>query len=109
MGRGVGPTKEITLAVVATTLSLVVIFLPIAFMSGARGAVLLLLRRDLRGRDPLSMVVSFTLTPMLCSRFLKLSKKAKAAGAAHHSGGIYGMWSRSLISGACAGRCGTGG
>jgi HAE1 family hydrophobic/amphiphilic exporter-1 len=42
----------------------------------------------------ISLLVSFTLTPMLCSRFLKLSKKAKAAiergEHSHHSGGVYG-------------------
>ena len=40
----------------------------------------------------MSMLVSFTMTPMLCSRFLRLSKHAKEQGAAHHSGGIYGRF-----------------
>lgn len=85
-----GATKEITLAVVATTLSLVVIFLPIAFMSGRVGRFFYSFGVTCAVSILCSMAVSFTLTPMLCSRFLKLSKKAKAAGAAHHSGGFYG-------------------
>ena len=85
-----GATKEITLAVVATTLSLVVIFLPIAFMSGRVGRFFFSFGVTCAVSILCSMAVSFTLTPMLCSRFLKLSRKAREAGAAHHSGGFYG-------------------
>src|SRR3954464_3449338 len=87
-----GATKEITLAVVATTLSLVVIFLPIAFMSGRVGRFFFSFGVTSAVAILCSMLVSFTLTPMLCSRFLKLSKKAREQGAAHHSGGIYGRF-----------------
>ncbi len=88
-----GATKEITLAVVATTLSLVVIFLPIAFMSGRVGRFFASFGVTTAVAILMSMLVSFTLTPMLCSRFLKLSQKAREAaarGVSHHSGGIYG-------------------
>jgi HAE1 family hydrophobic/amphiphilic exporter-1 len=85
-----GATKEITLAVVATTLSLVVIFLPIAFMSGRVGRFFYSFGVTCAVSILCSMAVSFTLTPMLCSRFLKLSKHAREQGASHHSGGIYG-------------------
>jgi HAE1 family hydrophobic/amphiphilic exporter-1 len=85
-----GATKEITLAVVATTLSLVVIFLPIAFMSGRVGRFFFSFGVTCAVSILCSMAVSFTLTPMLCSRFLKLSKHAREQGASHHSGGIYG-------------------
>jgi HAE1 family hydrophobic/amphiphilic exporter-1 len=83
-------TREITLAVVATTLSLVVIFLPIAFMSGRVGRFFFSFGVTCAVAILCSMFVSFTLTPMLCSRFLKLSKKAREQGASHHSGGVYG-------------------
>jgi len=88
-----GATKEITLAVVATTFSLVVIFLPIAFMSGRVGRFFASFGVTTAVAILMSMLVCFTLTPMLCSRFLKLSKKAREAaaqGLSHHSGGIYG-------------------
>jgi HAE1 family hydrophobic/amphiphilic exporter-1 len=88
-----GATKEITLAVVTTTLSLVVIFLPIAFMSGRVGRFFASFGITTAVAILMSMLVSFTLTPMLCSRFLRLSKKAREAqahGISHHSGGVYG-------------------
>src|SRR5256714_1016419 len=87
-----GATKEIALAVVATTLSLVVIFLPIAFMSGRVGRFFFSFGVTTAVAILMSMLVSFTLTPMLCSRFLKLSKHAREQGASHHSGGIYGRF-----------------
>src|SRR4051794_14812032 len=83
-------TKEIALAVLATTFSLVVIFLPIAFMSGRVGRFFFSFGVTTAVAILMSMLVSFTMTPMLCSRFLRLSKHASEQGAAHHSGGIYG-------------------
>jgi HAE1 family hydrophobic/amphiphilic exporter-1 len=70
-------TREIALAVLATTLSLAVIFAPIAFMSGQVGRFFNSFGFVVGFSVLLSMVVSFTLTPMLCARFLK----------AHPSGG----------------------
>src|SRR2546429_318969 len=87
-----GATKELALALVATTLSLVVIFLPIAFMSGRVGRFFFSFGVTTAVAILMSMLVSFTMTPMLCSRFLKLSKHAREQGAAHHSGGIYGRF-----------------
>jgi HAE1 family hydrophobic/amphiphilic exporter-1 len=64
-------TKEIALAVLATTLSLAVIFAPIAFMSGQVGRFFNSFGFVVGFAILLSMVVSFTLTPMLCARFLR--------------------------------------
>ncbi|VTS08872.1 efflux RND transporter permease subunit [Tuwongella immobilis] len=64
-------TREIALAVTATTLSLVVIFAPIAFMGGTVGRFLSCFGWVVGFAVMLSLAVSFTLTPMLCSRFLK--------------------------------------
>jgi HAE1 family hydrophobic/amphiphilic exporter-1 len=64
-------TKEIALAVLATTLSLAVIFAPIAFMSGQVGRFFNSFGFVVGFAILLSMSVSFTLTPMLCARFLK--------------------------------------
>lgn len=61
-------TKEIALAVLATTLSLAVIFAPIAFMSGQVGRFFNSFGFVVGFSILLSMVVSFTLTPMLCAR-----------------------------------------
>ena len=66
-------TREVALAVMATTLSLVVIFLPIAFMSGYAKRFINPFGWTIAFAILVSMLVSFTLTPMLSSRFLKLS------------------------------------
>src|SRR3989442_1289923 len=71
MEAAVAATKEIGLAVMATTLSLVVIFVPVAFMSGMVGRFLYSFGLTMAFAILISMLVSFTLTPMLCSRFLK--------------------------------------
>jgi HAE1 family hydrophobic/amphiphilic exporter-1 len=66
-------TREVMLAVMATTLSLVVIFLPIAFMTGYTRRFIYPFGWTMAFAILVSMVVSFTLTPTLSSRFLKLS------------------------------------
>jgi HAE1 family hydrophobic/amphiphilic exporter-1 len=87
-------TKEIALAVLATTLSLAVIFAPIAFMSGQVGRFFNSFGFVVGFAILLSMVVSFTLTPMLCARFLK-------APAGHdqpaHAGRSPGILTRNYI------------
>ena len=70
------------LAVMATTFSLVVIFLPIAFMSGRIGRFFQSFGITIAFAICVSLVISFTLTPMLCSKFLKLGKHAGKEGAA---------------------------
>jgi HAE1 family hydrophobic/amphiphilic exporter-1 len=72
-------TREIALAVVATTLSLVVVFAPIAFMGGQVGRFLSCFGYVVGFSVLMSMFVSFTMTPMLCSRFLKLEKGHKTS------------------------------
>lgn len=63
-------TSEISLAVIATTLSLLVIFVPIAFMEGRVGRFFSCFGFIVGFSILMSMAISFTLTPMLCSRFL---------------------------------------
>ena len=65
-------TREIALAVVATTLSLLVIFLPVIFMAGRVGRFFSCFGASVAFAIFVSMCVSFTMTPMLCSRFLVL-------------------------------------
>ena len=57
----------------ATTLSLVVIFLPVAFMTGYARRFIYPFGWTMAFSILVSMVVSFTLTPMLSSRFLKVA------------------------------------
>ena len=72
----IAATEEIGLAVMATTLSLVVIFLPVAFLGGVPGRFLKSFGLTMAVSILVSMIVSFTLTPMLSSRLLKKSTKA---------------------------------
>ncbi|HEY4759822.1 MAG TPA: efflux RND transporter permease subunit, partial [Thermoguttaceae bacterium] len=65
-------TKEIALAVMATTLSLLVIFLPVVFMGGRVGKFFSSFGATVAFAIFMSLCVSFTLTPMLCSRYLVL-------------------------------------
>jgi HAE1 family hydrophobic/amphiphilic exporter-1 len=77
-------TREIALAVLATSLSLVVIFVPIAFMGGIVGRFFSSFGLTVAFAVIMSLFVSFTLTPMLCSRFLKLEPAAAGRGHGHH-------------------------
>ena len=81
-------TREVALPVMATTLSLVVIFLPIAFMEGYAKRFIYPFGWTMAFAILVSMLVSFTLTPMLSSRFLRPSDgmadhKSKESGFFH--------------------------
>jgi HAE1 family hydrophobic/amphiphilic exporter-1 len=64
-------TKEIGLAVMATTLSLLAVFLPVGFMGGIVGRFMSSFGFTSAFAIAVSLLVSFTLTPMLSSRFIK--------------------------------------
>src|SRR5205809_2069759 len=74
----VSATQEIGLAVMATTLSLVVIFLPVVFLGGVAGRFLKSFGLTMAVSIMVSMLVSFTLTPMLSSRFLRKNSQHKS-------------------------------
>jgi HAE1 family hydrophobic/amphiphilic exporter-1 len=71
-------TAEVGLAVSATTLSLVVIFVPVAFIHGVMGRFLNSFGLTMAFSIMVSLLVAFTLTPMLCSRFLVRPGRHKA-------------------------------
>ena len=64
-------TAEIGLAVMATTLSLVVIFVPVSFMSSISGRFLFQFGITAAAAVMVSLLVSFTLTPMMSARLLR--------------------------------------
>jgi HAE1 family hydrophobic/amphiphilic exporter-1 len=87
MEAAAAATKDIGLAVLATTLSLVVIFLPVSFMSSISGRFLYQFGITAAVAIMVSLLVSFTLTPMMSSRLLS----AKDAEGGHGSrAGFYG-------------------
>jgi HAE1 family hydrophobic/amphiphilic exporter-1 len=85
-------TREISLAVTATTLSLVVIFLPVAFMGGIVGRFWNSFGLTATFAIVVSLVVAFTLTPMLAARIFKARDGATPdphAGGHAPAGGVY--------------------
>ncbi|MBO0859890.1 MAG: efflux RND transporter permease subunit [Chloracidobacterium sp.] len=71
----IAATREIGLAVLATTLSLVVIFLPVGFMQSIPGRFFKSVALTMAFAIMVSLLVSFTLTPMLSARLLKRLKR----------------------------------
>ena len=64
-------TREIGLAVLATTLSLIAIFVPVGFMGGIVGRFMKSFGLTMSFAILVSLLVSFTLTPMLSARWIK--------------------------------------
>jgi HAE1 family hydrophobic/amphiphilic exporter-1 len=64
-------TKEVGLAVMATSLSLIIVFLPVAFMAGIVGRFMFSFGVTMAFAIAVSLLVSFTLTPMMAARYLR--------------------------------------
>ncbi len=73
----IAATKEIGMAVMATTLSLIVIFLPLGFMQSISGRFFRNLALPMAFAIFVSLIVSFTLTPTMSARMLKKFKRTK--------------------------------
>src|SRR5579871_499139 len=73
-------TREVGPAVMATTVSLIVVFLPLAFMPGIVGRFMSSFGWTMAFAIAVSLVVSFTLTPSLASRWLRRGDAGGAAG-----------------------------
>src|SRR5437762_2590480 len=98
-------TADIGLAVMATTFSLVVIFLPVSFMSSISGRFLFQFGITAAVAVLVSLLVSFTLTPMMSARLLR-TEDAAAGHTGHHDTissaasrrGFYALIDRSYTS-----------
>ncbi|HEU4581286.1 MAG TPA: efflux RND transporter permease subunit [Polyangiaceae bacterium] len=100
--KGLGPfdaareaTREIGLAVLATTFSLVVIFVPVSFMSSISGRFLFQFGLTAAVAVLVSLLVSFTLTPMMSARLLGGHTHAQDSAS---RGGIYGALDRAYAA-----------
>ncbi len=71
-------TREIGMAVLATTLSLMAVFVPIGFMQGIVGKFMSSFGLTASFAVGVSLIVSFTLTPMLAARLIKKPKETEA-------------------------------
>jgi HAE1 family hydrophobic/amphiphilic exporter-1 len=75
MKAAVSGSREVSFAVVAASFSLVAIFAPVVFVSGILGQFLRSFAIVVTFGVLVSLFVSLTLTPMLCSRFLDVAEK----------------------------------
>jgi HAE1 family hydrophobic/amphiphilic exporter-1 len=82
-------TKEIGFTVISMTLSLVAVFIPIIFMGGILGRLFTEFAVTIGLAVLISGVVSLSLTPMLCSRFLQPS---------HRHGRVFDLFERVFAS-----------
>src|SRR5215217_4368280 len=79
MQAAVEATREIGLAVLATTLSLIAIFVPVGFMGGIVGRFMTSFGFTMSFAILVSLLVSFTLTPMLAARWIKMRPRHESA------------------------------
>lgn len=105
--RGMNPkkaahegAKEIIFAVIATTITLTAVFLPIIFLQGLTGRLFREFGIVVAGSVIISSFVSLTLTPMMSSRLLKKKKKQTAwfKKSEVFFTGMTNMYKRSLIA-----------
>lgn len=81
-------TQEIGLAAFAITMSIIAVFLPVAFMKGLIGRFFYQFGMTVTFAVLISLFVAFTLTPMLASRFLKM----------HERKGKLSLWIEKLLN-----------
>ncbi len=90
-------SREIGFTILSMTISLVAVFIPVMFMGGILGRLLHEFAVTITASILVSGLVSLTLTPMLCSRFLKPHVAHGAAATALH-GKLY-RWTESVFEG----------
>ena len=87
MDAALDGAREIGFTIVSMTLSLAAVFIPVLFMGGLMGRIFREFAVTIGAAVLISGVISLTLTPMLCSRFLR-------APASIHHGHIYAVTER---------------
>ncbi|MES2024785.1 MAG: efflux RND transporter permease subunit [Pseudomonadota bacterium] len=81
---------QITGALIGITLVLIAVFIPMAFFSGAVGAIYRQFSLSMVASMVFSVLMAFTLTPALCATLLKPVEK----GHHHEKGGFFGWFNR---------------
>ncbi len=82
-------TNEIGFAVIATTIALVAVFSPLAFLTGTAGRLLSEFGIAVAGAVVISGFVALTLTPMLCAKILRMQ---------HQHGKVFQMFERGFTA-----------
>lgn len=96
MEAAIHGTRQIAFAVIATTVSLVAVFLPVIFTGGTTGRLFLEFGTTVASSVAISMVVALTLTPMLCSRMLRPGKGVPHTGAPAQPRGVARLFAFTL-------------
>ncbi|HBA67731.1 MAG TPA: multidrug efflux protein, partial [Methylococcaceae bacterium] len=84
-------TRELVLPVIATTVALVAVYLPVGFMGGLVGTLFTEFAFTLAGAVVVSSIIALTLAPMLSSKILK--DQGKAGRFEHAVEAIFNDWS----------------
>lgn len=87
-------TKEVGMAVLATSLSLIAVFLPVAFMAGIVGRFMHSFGVTMAIAIAVSLLVSFTLTPMMSARWLRPEDLSHTSTREH---GMYAVIERTYL------------
>src|SRR5207245_1668778 len=77
MQAALNGSREIGFTIISMTISLAAVFIPVLFMSGILGRLFKEFAVTICVAILISGVVSISLTPMLCSRFLRSHKEKK--------------------------------
>ena len=96
MQAAVEGTREIGLAVLASSLSLIAVFLPVAFMGGIVGRFMSSFGVTMAFAIGVSLLVAFTLTPMLSARWIRPKEVEAEHGSREH--GFYAWIERAYLS-----------
>ncbi len=84
--------REIGFTIVSMTVSLVAVFIPVLFMAGMLGRMLHEFAVTITVAILISGIVSLTLTPMLCSRFLRSPKAERHGRLYEMMEGFFNGW-----------------
>ena len=97
--------REVGFTVLSMSLSLIAVFIPILFMGGIVGRLFREFAVTLSIAIAVSMVVSVTVTPMLCARFLKAPARRETRTAVRGERAGVRLAARSLRARRCASCC----
>src|SRR5258708_38275536 len=84
--------RQVAFAVIATTLTLAAVFVPVAFQSGQTGRLFYEFGITLAVSVLVSAFVALTMTPMLCSRLLRGGAKGVSHGWLHQKSEPFFVW-----------------
>ena len=87
-------SKEISFTIISMTLSLAAVFIPVLFMGGVVGRLMHEFAVTIGAAILVSGLVSLTLTPMLCSRFLKAPHAIRHGRFYNVMEGLFDGWLR---------------